>query len=259
MSRRAAAPPRRESLRAVSDHSPGASSVPRRAGRAPSAAWAAGLLLLSGVAACAPPAAAAPGLAEGNRHFRAGRLDAAIAAYAAGWRVSRQPVLAYNLGAAAHQLGRLPEAVLWYRRAAEALPADPWLRDNLALARRALGPPVVPAPGPWALLAPQRDRLRWGGVVLAWAALPLAVLRARWARWGLATVALLAAVAFAAGTWLARAGPQPAVLLADCGPELAAGSEVWVRPAGRAFAVLGAPADLRCPPAAVGRVTPPGG
>jgi tetratricopeptide (TPR) repeat protein len=218
------------------------------------AGWVAGLLLLAGAAHLA---VGAPGLVEGNRHFRAGRLDAAIAAYAAGWRVSREPALAYNLGTAAHQLGRLPEAVLWYRRAAVALPADPWLRDNLALARQALGPPAVPAPGPRALLAAQRDRLRWAGVALVWAALPLALLRGRAARRGFALAALLGAAAFATGTWLAYAGPQPAVLLDDCAPELPAGAEVWVEPAGDGFRVLGAPGDRRCPAGTVGRVTPP--
>jgi hypothetical protein len=179
-----------------------------------------------------------------------------MAAYAAGWRASRAPVLAYNLGATAHQLGRLPEALLWYRRAAEALPGDLWLRDNLALARRALGPPPAPPPGPWALLAAQRDRLRWAGVGLAWTALPLALLRRRAARGAAAAAGALAVAAFVLGSWLAAAGPQAAVLVDDCG-ELAPGAEIWVRPADGGFRVLGAPAVLRCAASAVGRVGPP--
>lgn len=197
-----------------------------------------------------------PGLAEGNRLFRTGRLEAAMVAYAPGWQAAREPALAYNLGTTAHHLGRLPEAVLWYRRAAVDLPDDPWLRDNMALARRTLGPPTAPAPGPLAIAAAHRDLLRWAGVALAWAALPLALVRRRAARWGLAAAALFAWIVFAAGSLLAIAGPRPAVLLADCGQELVAGSEVWVTPAGGGFRVLGTPVDFRCPAAAVGLVEP---
>jgi hypothetical protein len=179
-----------------------------------------------------------------------------MAAWSAGWRASREPVLAYNLGTAAHQLGRLPEAVLWYRRAQAALPGDPWVRDNLELARRALGPVATPAPGPLALLAARRGLLRWGGVGLAWAALPLALLRGRAARRSLGAAVLLAAAAYGAGAYLGRAGPHAAVLLEDCGEGLAAGAEVWVAAAAGGYRVLGAPAELRCPAVTVGRVAP---
>ncbi len=214
------------------------------------------LVFGAGAAAAAAAAPSVPGLAEGNRLFRSGRLEEAMAAWAAGWRAAREPVLAYNLGAAAQQLGRQPEAVLWYRRAQAALPADPWVRDNLALARRSLGPAPAPAPGPLALLAARRDLLRWCGVGLAWAALPLALLRGRAGRWGLGAAACLAALAFGTGTYLDFAGPHAAVLLADCGEELPAGAEVWVSSAGGGYRVLGAPPDLRCPEATVGLVSP---
>ncbi|HEX5758046.1 MAG TPA: hypothetical protein VF121_02530 [Thermoanaerobaculia bacterium] len=195
-----------------------------------------------------------PGLVEGNRMFRDGEVEGAARAYFAGWRGTRDPVLAYNLGTAAHRLGRLPEAVLWYRRAEDGLGGDPWLRDNLALARQALGPPGVPAAGPLALLAERRDLLRWSGAALAWVALPLGWWRRRAARWALGGVAVLACAAFAGGTLLALRGPSPAVLLEECGESLAAGSEVWVLPERGGWRVLGAPGGLLCPGAAVAPV-----
>ncbi|HEX9669706.1 MAG TPA: hypothetical protein VGC93_09500 [Thermoanaerobaculia bacterium] len=177
-----------------------------------------------------------------------------MSAYEAGWRGTRDPVLAYNLGTAAHRLGRLPKAVLWYRRAEGGLGGDPWLRDNLAAARQALGGPAVPAPGPLAFLAAWREHLRWVGAGLAWVALPLAWVRWRGARWGLVAVGLLAVALFAGGTMLALRGPFPAVLLEPCGESLAAGSEVWVVPSVGGDRVLGAPGGLVCPAGAVGQV-----
>ncbi|HVT60762.1 MAG TPA: tetratricopeptide repeat protein [Thermoanaerobaculia bacterium] len=238
----------------------------------------------------APPADAAAALTSGNRLFRAGDLEEALRVYAAGFRLERgghlEGLLAYNLGTTAHQLGRLPEAVLWYRRAALALgDGDPWLRDNLTLARQAVGAQEPAAePGLWVR---QRRRLRVAGALLAWAALPMLLLPARLRLWLALPVALLAAAAFAAGTALIDRGPRPAVLLAACpaapppppatalvtapatvprapARETAAeplllplppGSEVWVTPAGAGgWHLLGEPASQRCPPAAIGLV-----
>ncbi len=196
-----------------------------------------------------------PGLREGNRLFRGGELEEAMGAYAAGWKVTGDPVLAYNLGTTAQRLGRLPEAVLWYRRAEGGLGGDPWLRDNLAAARQALGGAAVPA-GPLAVLAEWREAMTWAGVALAWVAVPLAWGRGRGrgARWGVVGVGLLAVALFAGGTVLALRGPFPAVLLEACGESLTAGSEVWVVPSVGGDRVLGAPGGLVCPAGAVGQV-----
>ena len=195
-------------------------------------------------------------LREGNRLFEQGDLEAALDAYAAGWNGPPDPVLAYNLGATAHHLGRMPEAVLWYRRAEAASLDEPWLRENLGIARRALG---VPPEGPrsaWDLWARSGRWLALSGVVLAWAALALLLARRR-----VAPVALLAGLTFASGIVLSLRGPQAAVLLEDCpaeAPGLAAGSEVWVTPAGdgtwRVLGGVGGPSGLLCPGPAVGLV-----
>ena len=77
-------------------------------------------------------------LNEGNRRFRDGQIEAAVEAYLRGYSpAAPHPTLLYNLGTALHHLDRLPEAILWYRRAAES--DDLWLKDNLLLARRSLG------------------------------------------------------------------------------------------------------------------------
>src|SRR5262245_59538298 len=93
------------------------------------------LLLLLGMAAPHPPSDAAAALREGNRRFHAGDLEEAMEAYAAGYD-GADPLLAYNLGTTAHHLDRLPEALLWYRRAIASDSGgagNPWLRDNLRL------------------------------------------------------------------------------------------------------------------------------
>ena len=199
-------------------------------------------LLLAGPAVPArqelDPSAA---LAEGNRLFRDGQLDAAYRVYAAGLDpADPDPLLAYNLATTAHHLDRLPEAVLWYRRAAAARPADAWLSENLALARRDLGTGEPDRPLT-AALRERRRGLTLAAALLAWAALALllaglraapAPRRARaWegrGRAGAAALALLALALFAAGRLPAVLGPRAAVLLKPCGG-LRAGSEVWVR------------------------------
>jgi tetratricopeptide (TPR) repeat protein len=205
-------------------------------------------------------------LAEGNRLFEKDEVEAALAAYARGY--TREGVLAgvlsYNAGTCALRLGRLPEALLWYRRAQAATPDDPWLRDNLALTRRALGDPPETALSAGAWL----DRRRWlavAGVALAWAALAVLIFARRDARLRrlLPLLALLACAAFAAGTLLDRLGPRAAVLLAACPAKggLPAGTEVWVRPAASGGwrivgQTVGHRGGLSCPAEAVGLVAP---
>jgi tetratricopeptide (TPR) repeat protein len=208
-----------------------------------------------------PPLDARAALLEGNRHFRDGRLEAAVETYRRGVREGElDPVLAYNLGTALHRLGRLPEAVLWYRRAQAAGSPDPWLDENLERARADLGtvrrgPPPALAP---ALLYPWLPGAL--ATVLAWASLLTALLAPP--RWRRAAGLLLAA---ALATWggafaLRRLGPKPAVLLTACGPALPAGSEVWgLREPSGDFRLSGGeicPGDAVAPLAPIG---PPGG
>jgi len=197
-------------------------------------------------------------LAEGNRLFREGDLEEALAAYAAGYGRGDgdlDPLLSYNLGVTAHHLGHLPEALLWYRRAEAAGSEDPWLRDNLELVRRALGTPPEDVPSAWGFWV---ERSRWlvlAGVILAWGTLGLLVVRPRPRL--VAAAGLLSCAAFTAGLLLDLRGPRAAVLLAGC-PEgsdgLPAGTEVWVVADGGGWRVLGGDRDLRCPASTVGLV-----
>jgi hypothetical protein len=224
-------------------------------------------LALPLLAVLADPGAA---LREGNHLFRGGDLEAALAAYADGWD-GADPILAYNLGTTAHQLGRLPEALLWYRRAERRLAGDPWLRDNLRLVRaqlRAEGRTVkqqgLGGLGGWTFWMESRPYLTALGVALAWGTLLLVLLPLPRAlrRRTVAPAALLSCLAFGAGALLPRFGPRPAVLLEDCtGPAgpLPSGSEVWVAPsavsAGKGgWRVLGSEGTVRCPTGGIGLV-----
>jgi tetratricopeptide (TPR) repeat protein len=197
-------------------------------------------------------------LREGNRLFEEGELEEAMTVYAAGYGrgdSGADPLLAYNLGTTAHHLGRLPEALLWYRRAQAAAHDDPWLQENLDLLRRSLGAGEGPAPL-WAYGAKAGRWLAMAGVVLAWVALALLALGRR--RGLLAAVALLACAAFAGGFLLDRKGPRAGVLLETCPAGkggLPAGTEVVVLPDGAGFRVLGH-AGLRCPAERIGLVEP---
>ncbi|HVS00599.1 MAG TPA: hypothetical protein VMW27_28525 [Thermoanaerobaculia bacterium] len=199
-------------------------------------------------------------LLEGNRRFRSGDLEGAMRAYVEGYRISApDPALAYNLGVTAHRLERLPEAVLWYRRAAILERDDPWLAHNLEIARGSLPAPERAAP-PWASWIERRRQVLLAGIALAWA-VPLLLLAppSGLRRWGLVTAAVLSCLAFAAGSLAGRVGPRAAVLLEDCagtGGELAAGSEVWVLRDGEVWRVLSAPEAPACPARAVGLVEP---
>jgi tetratricopeptide (TPR) repeat protein len=208
-------------------------------------------------------------LARGNRLARRGELEAAVDAYSGALGDADgapldagDAALAYNLGTTYHRLGRLPEALLWYRRAAAA-GSDPWLRENLELARAELAAARFPPAGLTGRLAAHPAAVRAAAVLLAWVAMILFLLRRRLDRrlpeaaaegaW--AAAALLALVVWGTGAALAAWGPRPAVLLDACGGELTEGSEVWVSPAGEdGWAVAGAATGLVCPDASVGLV-----
>ena len=209
-------------------------------------------LLLAGLSTRAGPEVA---LAEGNRLFEKDEIEAALKTYTQGWTGDgsrTDGVLAYNAGTSALRLGRLPEALLWYRRAETAIPGDPWLRDNLDHTRRSLGDPAAREDPAWG---------RWGslplvGVGLAWATFLLVLLIRHPSRGLLALLALLACAAFAAGTLPGRFGPRPAVLLLPCGG-LTAGSEVRVSPLdGGGWRIVGDRDSPRCPAEGVGLIRP---
>ncbi len=243
----------------------------------PVAGLALGLLGWAGARAArrddAAVATAQAALAHGNRLVRDGRPTDALAAYAAGWAEGRggaaDGLLAYNLAVTAHRLGRLPEALLWYRRADRLRPDDPWLAENLELVRAEVGAPRLPAPGPAGALATHRWAPAAAAAVAAWTALALLLVRRRLTRrlsrpWAAEAWVLPAAAALAlwlAGPTLLARAPRAAVLTAPCGgggARYEAGSELWVRPAGEGWAVAGGPPGLVCPPAAVGLVGPGG-
>jgi len=171
-------------------------------------------------------------LREGNRQFREGRLEDAYATYFAGYDTSApHPILAYNLGTAAHHLGRLPEAILWYRRADTANPGDPWLRENLETARATLGLQPYSAPGIAGSVSRHSQLLYYLGATVAWIGVALWMARSR-SRLA-PTISLLAvAVVIYGGTLLAsRQAPRPAVVVDDCSgteADLPEGSEVWI-------------------------------
>lgn len=235
----------------------------------PASRWSAAallvLLLLTGLAGHLGADQSA--LSEGNLLFQGDDIEGAFEAYSQGWRGDgsrADGLLAYNAGTSAHRLGRLPEALLWYRRAEAALPGDPWLRDNLALTRHALGDPPARALAGWTWLADRRP-FAFAGVALAWAGLLLVVLPRHPPRKLLVLVAFFSCAAFLAGSAPripGRSLPRAAVLLTPCPakdglPGLPAGTEAWVRPLnGGGWRIVGERESLRCPPRSVGLVRP---
>lgn len=196
-------------------------------------------------------------------------LEASLARHAAAWTAESgeaRRLAAYNAGTVALQLGRLPEAVLWLRRAeVGAWGQDGWTADNLAAVRRLVDGGEPSLATKWSLVARAAPWLSWGGVALAWTAFGLGLARgarpsqsmrsrSRRTLGALAAAGLLYFTGFA----LARWGPREAVLLQEC-PGLPAppGREVWVLPGAEAVRVLG-PAPARpCPAASVGLVEEP--
>jgi tetratricopeptide (TPR) repeat protein len=215
-------------------------------------------------------------LNEGNRLFRNGQIQAAVEVYESGYDpAAPHPTLLYNLGTALHHLDRLPEAILWYRRAAEvggavsaedggdeapvAGKGDPWLQENLWLARRSLGSEVLPAGGPLGWIGRHAGALRLTAIVLAWAALLTMIAVPRLPIWGVAATAVLALALYGGALAVDRFGPRPAVVLQDCftpAGELPAGTEIWVRPAaGGGWRISGSD-EAVCEADAVGLVVP---
>lgn len=170
-------------------------------------------------------------LAEGNRLFRDGLVAEAAEAYRAGYDpTTPHPTLVYNLGTALHHLDRLPEAILWYRRG-EAN-ADPWLEENLWLARRTLGSQILPASGITDLIARHGTWLRIAGIACAWLALGAWLVAAHRGRALALALFLVAGGLYATAVVGGRLGAEAAVLLEDCATtagDLPAGTEVWVR------------------------------
>jgi|GEM_PF-1360255 len=200
-------------------------------------------------------------LKEGNRLFRDGRIEEAVAAYRTGYHPqSVHPTLVYNLATALHHLGRLPEAILWYRRADAS--NDPWLEENLWLARRTLGSQTLAPAGLLGLLAKHRNALRAAATLLAWLALATLILIGRQRRWPSLTAFALAAVCFVLASAAAYWGGRPAVLLRDCATaagDLPAGTEAWVRPGPQGdWRMVARSADAVCPHDAVALVFPSG-
>ncbi len=223
--------------------------------------------------ASSPADAAEAALHEGNRLFRAGRIEAAVAAYLEGYSPQApHPTVCYNLGTALHHLDRLPEAVLWYRRAARSGGAveafnwrptgatsrlwqaqDPWLEENLWLARRGLGSQVLPPAGPQGWLAGHTGSMRSAAVAIAWITLLLVVARDKIPFRAVIAVAGLAISIYGGAAAVERWGPRPAVILQDClsrAGQLPAGTEAWVRPDPGGWRVSGS-AGRTCPPEAV--------
>lgn len=219
--------------------------------------------LLAAAAAAATPPDPLAALAAGNAAVEAGRLDDAVAAYRQGYDPAAiHPTLAYNLGSTLHQLGRLPEAILWYRRAAPPQPgkasSDPWLDDNLLLARRTLGSQSAGHPDPWAELRGSSALLTGAAVAVSWLGAALLVLAPRRRLW--AFTLLAAALALAGVARLSHShGAREAVLLRDCATgagALPAGSELWVTPLeSGAFRIAGSH-DASCPAADLELIRP---
>ncbi len=218
-------------------------------------------LVLAAAAGDRPPGDPSAALSDGNRLFRDGRLEAAVAAYLAGAAEGEpHPTLCYNLGTALHHLDRLPEAVLWYRRAAESGAGDPWLEDNLWLARRALGSRALPPGSVLGWLRQQAGGVRLAAVVIAWLTLLLVTVQPGIPIRAVAAAALSAAAIYGGAAAIERWGPQPAVILQACptgAGELPAGTQAWVSPApGGHWRISGA-GDAVCPADTVALVHPP--
>lgn len=195
------------------------------------------LLLLLLLLCAAPIRAQAPEedpLEQGNRLFRSGRIQEALTTYLAGWDPEApDPVLAYNLGTTAHHLGRLADAVLWYRRALDADTGgadDLWLEENLRRARHRLGAPRLPPPDLSTRLAQHRAPAWILGALAGWVALGLLLVGRRAPRKAADILLLLTALLMATALLLPRLAAWPAVVLEPCGDgALPAGAEVWAR------------------------------
>lgn len=204
-----------------------------------------------------PPPDPETALERGNRHFRTGRLEEALATYRSGWNPRRpDPVLAYNLGTTAHHLARPAEAVLWYRRAVEVSDGDRWLIENLERARSHLDAPRMAPPDLVTRLAGLQGLL-WGLAALTGcAALALLISRRPGLERPADVLTVVTAGLLVAALLLPRLAATPAVVLGPCGG-LPPGSEVWTRPgADGGFEVGTEGGTTSCPAGSVEPVTP---
>ncbi len=235
-----------------------------------------GALTFTAGRAQSPPADPLTALNEGNRLFRNGQIQEAVDVYTTGYDpAAPHPTLLYNLGTALHHLDRIPEAILWYRRAAEvggatsaedagdeapiAGQGDPWLQENLWLARRSLGSEMLPASGALGWLGRHGGSLRIAAIVLAWIALLALLVAPRMPIWGFAGIAVLAFAFYGGAIAVDRWGPRAAVVLEDCFTpvgELPAGTEIWVRPASSGGWLISGSDNAVCEGGTVGLVIP---
>ena len=195
-------------------------------------------------------------LQEGNRLFEAGDLEGAIAAYRLGHDPEKpNSTLIYNLATALHHSDQLPEAILWYRR---GMPDDPWVEENLWLARKSLGSQSLPITGLYGWLANYGQMLADGLVVWVWltflgaALLPDNRLKSALGAAALGTLLYLALAG------VATRAPKAIVLLEDChtrSAELPAGTEAWASKTQEGWRIAGAD-DAVCPNTSVAVVNP---
>ncbi|MCG8458545.1 MAG: hypothetical protein MI919_19885 [Holophagales bacterium] len=193
---------------------------------------------------------------EGNRLFEAGELEAAADAYRRGFDpASPNSTLVFNLATTLHHLDHLPEAILWYRRGDAE---DPWLEENLWLARRSLGSQRLPLGPALDGLVRHRSALTWGAATAAWLAFVVAAAGRRLPRaWAWITLAVALGL-YTGGQLLDARGPKAVVLLEDCDTgagHLPAGTEAWVRRADGQWRLVGTTGAV-CPARALGFVEP---
>lgn len=217
------------------------------------------IAFLAGIGTASPQTVAVDSLREGNRLYREGRLEEARDAYAAGYLPEDpHPVLTYNLATTSHQLGQLPEAILWYRRAAAVNPGDPWLHENLAGARGELGLQPYPRPGLAGSISQHAQLLYYSAALLAWLGVGWWIWRPRSVS-GPATLMVLGVLLYAI-TWAGReTAPRAAVVIEQCSApagDLPAGSEVWIRQlVGERVQLTAGEAELDCPRSSIALVS----
>jgi len=199
-------------------------------------------------------------LREGNRLFREGRVEEAYDTYLEGFDAAApHPVLSYNLGAAAHRLNRLPEAILWYRRAALVNPGDPWLQENLESARATLGLQPYPAPGLASAVSRHARTLYYLAALIAWVGAALWMARSRSRLRPTLTLLAVALTVYGAAVLAGRWTPIAAIVTEECtgrSGDLPAGSEVWIaRNTGGRVEIAAGGLQITCPSEAVSPVT----
>ena len=195
-------------------------------------------------------------LQEGNRLFEAGDLAGAVSTYRLGYDPQKPNLtLTYNLATALHHSERLPEAILWYRR---AMSDDPWVEENLWLARKSLGSQTLPLTGFHSWLVSYGPKLADGLVIWIWLALLSAVLLP-----GARFKPAVAAAAVGTLLYLALVGaatrvPEAVVLLEDCetgSAELPAGTEAWALKTREGWQIASVE-NAVCPESSLGLVHP---